>query len=47
MTEAERKAQMSFAPVAKNFLGKHKGDNYVELVKCMLKTFKDLGFNKH
>lgn len=45
MNEAERKAWTSFIAVVKNFLGKHKAENYVELVNEMLNSFKSLGCN--
>lgn len=41
----ECKAWTSFVQVVKNFLGKHKADNYATLVKDMLTNFQKLGCN--
>ncbi|KAJ8957397.1 hypothetical protein NQ318_004877 [Aromia moschata] len=45
MNEVEREAWTSFVAVVENFLGKHKAENYVEIVNKMLNSFKSLGCN--
>jgi len=45
MNEIEQKAWNSFVSVVQNFLGKHKAENYVELVNEMLNNFRSLGCN--
>ena len=45
LTNIERKAWSSFVNVVKNFLGKHRADNYSEIVQDMLTNFKNLGCN--
>jgi hypothetical protein len=45
MNEIESNAWCSFVKVIQNFLGKHKSQNYVELVGEMLTNFNKLGCN--
>lgn len=45
MNESEREAWTSFVEVVRNFLGKHKAKNYVDLVNNMLTSFRKLGCN--
>lgn len=45
MIKIEQKAWNSFVSIVQNFLGKHKAENYVELVNDMLNNFRSLGCN--
>nr|CAI5835337.1 unnamed protein product [Callosobruchus analis] len=45
MNEVEGEACTSFVAVVEKFLGKHKSENYVEIVNKMLNSFKALGCN--
>ena len=45
MTDNEAMAQEVFTNVVMNFLGNHKCENNVEMVKKMVDTFKTLGAN--
>ncbi len=45
MSENEASAWRAFVDVVQNFLGKHKSENYKELVSNLISTFRDIGAN--
>lgn len=45
MSENEASAWLAFAEVVQNFLGKHKSENYKDLVTNLISTFRDIGAN--
>ncbi len=45
MSENEASAWRAFVDVVQNFLGKHKSENYKDLVSNLISTFRDIGAN--
>ncbi len=45
MSENEASVWRAFVDVVQNFLGKHKSENYKDLVSNLISTFRDIGAN--
>src|SRR5215469_12079031 len=43
LTEKEKAAWRSFLEVVRGFLGKHKAENYVELVQTLVRKYHEMG----
>ena len=43
LTEKEKAAWHSFLEVVRGFLGKHKAENYVELVQTLVRKYHEMG----
>ena len=43
LTETEKAAWHSFLEVVRGFLGKHKAENYVELIQTLVRKYHEMG----